>query len=221
MITFSDIRDNPAVHSYVTAANEALGVIGFTEHGLAHAAKVAGCAASVLKRYGGSEREVELVRIAGYMHDIGNLINREGHALSSATMAFQILSGMGMPPEEIATVCSAIGNHDEANGRAVNRVAAALILADKSDVRRSRVRVPDPEGFREDIHDRVNYAVSKSWLEVYDDRDEICLKITIDTSICPVIEYFKIFLTRMFMCKGASEFLGARFSLTINNTVLM
>lgn len=221
MVNFTDIKDNPTVHTYITAANDALGVIGYTEHGLAHATKVSGCAASVLKRYGGSEREVELARIAGYMHDIGNLVNRENHALTGATMAFQILTGMGMPPEEIAIVCAAIGNHDEGSGMSVNRVSAALILADKSDVRRSRVRAPDNEGFREDIHDRVNYAVTKSWLEVYDDRDEICLKITIDTSICPVIEYFKIFLTRMFMCKGASEFLGARFSLTINNTVLM
>jgi metal-dependent HD superfamily phosphatase/phosphodiesterase len=221
MVNFSDVKDNPAVQTYIKAANDALGVIGYTEHGMAHAAKVSGCAASVLKRYGGSDREVELARIAGYIHDIGNVINREYHALTGATMAFQILSGMGMPPEEIATVCAAIGNHDEGSGNVVNRVSAALILADKSDVRRSRVRAPQVEGFREDIHDRVNYAVTKSWLEVYDDRDEICLKITIDTSICPVIEYFKIFTTRMFMCKGASEFLGARFSLTINNTVLM
>jgi hypothetical protein len=136
-------------------------------------------------------------------------------------MAFQILTGLGMPPEEVAVVASAIGNHDEGSGVAVNRVTAALILADKSDVRRSRVRAPETTSFREDIHDRVNYAVTKSWLEVYDDRDEICLKITIDTTICPVIEYFKIFTTRMFMCKGASEFLGARFSLMINNTMLM
>lgn len=221
MVTFSDIRDNSAIHTYVTAANDALGVIGYTEHGLAHAAKVSGCAASVIKRYGGSEREIELARIAGYMHDMGNMINRELHALTGGALAFSILTGMGMPPEEVAIVCAAIGNHDEGSGKAVNRVAAALILADKSDVRRSRVRAPGDGGFREDIHDRVNYAVTKSWLEVYDDRDEICLKITIDTSICPVIEYFKIFLTRMFMCKGASEFLGARFSLTINNTVLM
>lgn len=220
-INFSDIKENPAVHTYITAANDALGVIGFTEHGLAHAAKVSGCAASILRRYGGSEREVELARIAGYMHDMGNMVNREYHALTGATLAFQILTGMGMAPEEVAVVCAAIGNHDEGSGMAVNRVAAALILADKSDVRRSRVRRADLGGFREDIHDRVNFAVTKSWLEVYDDRDEIGLRITIDTSICPVIEYFKIFTTRMFMCKGASEFLGARFSLTINNTVLM
>jgi putative nucleotidyltransferase with HDIG domain len=221
MIAFSDIKDNPTIKTYITAANDALGVMGYTEHGLAHATKVSGCAASIMRRYGGSEREVELARIAGYMHDIGNMINREYHALTGAALAFEILTRMDMAPEEVAAICSAIGNHDEGSGKAVNRIAAALILADKSDVRRSRVRMPDNGGFREDIHDRVNYAVTKSWLEVFDDRDEICLKITIDTSICPVIEYFKIFLTRMFMCKGASEFLGAHFSLTINNTVLM
>ena len=146
MVNFTDIKENPAVHTYITAANDALGVIGYTEHGLAHATKVSGCAASVLKRYGGSEREVELARIAGYMHDIGNLVNREYHALTGATMAFQILTGMGMPPEEIAVVCAAIGNHDEGSGMAVNRASAALILADKSDVRRSRVRAPRQRG---------------------------------------------------------------------------
>ncbi len=221
MVNFSDIKENPAVHTYIAAANDALGVIGYTEHGLAHATKVSGCAARLLKRYGGSDGRwswrASRATCTTWQHDQ----TASYHALTGASMAFQILSGMGMPPEELAVVCTAIGNHDEGSGAVVNRVGAALILADKSDVRRSRVRTSDPEGFREDIHDRVNYAVTKSWLEVHDDRDEICLKITIDTSICPVIEYFKIFTTRMFMCKGASEFLGARFSLMINNTILM
>lgn len=220
MITFQDIKDNPAINAYIQAGNEALGQMGYTDHGFAHATKVSGCAAAVLRRYGGTEREVELCRIAGYMHDIGNMVNRDQHALTGACLAFKLLSDLDMPPEEVAAIVTAIGNHDEGSGKAVSRIAAALILADKSDVRRTRVRKPySPE--HDDIHDRVNYAVTKSWLELSDERDEICLRLTIDTALCPVIEYFKIFLTRMFMCKGASELLGATFTLVINNTVLM
>lgn len=220
MINFQDIKQNPAISTYIQAGNDALGAMGYTDHGFAHATKVSGCAAAVLRRYGGSDREIELARIAGYMHDIGNMVNRENHALTGGTLAFKILSDMGMEPAEIASVVTAIGNHDEGSGRAVSRISAALILADKSDVRRTRVRKPYRRE-NDDIHDRVNYAVTESWLELDEQRDEICLRLTIDTELCPVIEYFKIFLTRMFMCKGASEFLGARFTLVINNTVLM
>jgi len=221
MITFKEIRNHPDIKAYIQAGNDALGIMGYTEHGFAHARKTAEVAAEVLLRYNATDREVELGRIAGYMHDIGNMVNRENHAHTGATVAFQILNGLRMVSEEIATVVSAIGNHDEGSGKVINRVAAALILADKSDVRRSRVRAPNKDYYREDIHDRVNYAVTQSKLVVKEDVDEIRLELTIDTHICPVIEYFKIFIERMFMCQGASEKFGAHFSLMINGNILM
>lgn len=221
MVTFKEIKSNQTIKAYIQSGNDALGVIGYTEHGFAHARKAAETAAEILIRFGATEREVELARIAGYMHDIGNMINRESHALTGATLAFQILSGLGMESVEIAAVVSAIGNHDEGSGRPVNRVAAALILADKSDVRRSRVRTPNTDLYRKDIHDRVNYAVTQSNLVLMEDADVIRLELLIDTQICPVIEYFKIFLERMFMCQGASETLGAHFSLMINGNIMM
>lgn len=221
MVTFKEIRHHPAIKTYIQAGNDSLGAIGYTEHGFAHAHQVSEMAAKILTRFGGTERETELAHIAGYMHDIGNMINRENHALTGATLAFQILNGLDMEPAEIAAIVSAIGNHDEGTGKPVNRVAAALILADKSDVRRSRVRTPNTDQYKSDIHDRVNFAVTQSELVLSSDTDEIRLELLIDTQICPVIEYFKIFLTRMFMCQGASEFLGVHFSLVINGNVLM
>lgn len=221
MVTFGQVKADPNIDAYIKAGNDALGVLGYTEHGLAHAGRVSHTAATVLKRYGGAEREVELARIAGYVHDIGNMVNRENHAQSGALLAFQILSQMGMEPIELVEVVSAIGNHDEGAGVPVNRVGAALILADKADVRRSRVRRPRAARLTDDIHDRVNYAVTHSELILPENEDIISLKLVIDTQICPVIEYFKIFTVRMFMCKSACELLGAKFSLVINETVLM
>lgn len=221
IITLEEIRGDGAVRTYIKAGNDALGVLGYTEHGFGHAAIVSRTAAAVLRRYHSSPRECELGRIAGYMHDIGNMVNRELHALTGATIAFRILDKMGMDPEEIAVVTGAIGNHDEGTGRAVNRVAAALILADKSDVRRSRVREPNTDAYRDNIHNRVNYAVIDSQLVIEEERDEVRLELRIDTVICPIIEYFEIFLTRMQMCNRACEYLGTSFSLVINDNVLL
>ncbi len=221
MITFDQIRHDSALATYLSAGNAALGEMGYTEHGFAHARKVSNAAAQVLSHFGAEPREVELARIAGYMHDIGNMVNRDSHALTGAVISFKILTDMGMEPREVAQIVTAIGNHDEGTGRPVSRVAAALFLADKSDVRRSRVRSEVDVNRLDDIHDRVNYAVTQSDLIIEPGNDTICLKLIIDTDICPVIEYFKIFMERMFMCKGACEFLGGRFSLVINDTTLM
>ncbi|MBQ3141377.1 MAG: HD domain-containing protein [Clostridia bacterium] len=220
-ITFKDITSNEAINTYITAGNAALGVLGFTEHGFAHSAKAAETAAHILTVLNCREREIELAKIAGYMHDIGNMVNRIDHALTGATLAFRILDNLGMPADEIATVVSAIGNHDEGSGIAVSRVAAALILADKSDVRRSRVRRPNVDLYSDDIHDRVNYAVTYSELRFLEENTVIRLALEIDTQICPVMEFFEIFLERMLMCGRAAEFLGCRFSLEINGAVLL
>jgi len=220
-ITFKDITSNEAINTYITAGNAALGVLGFTEHGFAHSAKAAETAAHILTVLNCREREIELAKIAGYMHDIGNMVNRIDHALTGATLAFRILDNLGMPADEIATVVSAIGNHDEGSGIAVSRVAAALILADKSDVRRSRVRRPNVDLYSDDIHDRVNYAVTYSELRFLEGNTVIRLALEIDTQICPVMEFFEIFLERMLMCGRAAEFLGCRFSLEINGAVLL
>ena len=220
-ITFKDITSNEAINTYITAGNAALGVLGFTEHGFAHSTKAAETAAHILTVLDCDEREIELARIAGYMHDIGNMVNRIDHALTGATLAFRILDNLGMSADEIATVVSAIGNHDEGSGIAVSRVAAALILADKSDVRRSRVRRPNVDMYSDDIHDRVNYAVTFSELHFLEQNTVIRLALEIDTKICPVMEFFEIFLERMLMCGRAAEFLGCRFSLEINGAVLL
>lgn len=220
-ITFKDITSNAAINTYITAGNAALGVLGYTEHGFAHSTKAAETASHILTVLGCTEREIELAKIAGYMHDIGNMVNRIDHALTGATLAFRILDNMGMPAEEIATIVAAIGNHDEGSGIAVSRVAAALILADKSDVRRSRVRRPNVDMYTDDIHDRVNYAVTFSELNFHSDNTVIRLTLEIDTKICPVMEFFEIFLDRMLMCGRAAKFLGCQFSLQINGAVLL
>ncbi len=219
MITFDDIRNNEAVRAYITRADESLLAQGFTEHSFAHVTLVAENAAYVLRELGYSEHDVELVRIAAYLHDIGNLVNRIEHSQSGAIMAFSILDDMKMPAEDIATITTAIGNHDEGTGVPVNPVAAALILADKSDVRRSRVRNTDESTF--DIHDRVNYSVRKSQFRLNDDRTVVTLKLTVDTHYGSVMDYFEIFLNRMILCRKAAEKLGLQFKLVINDQPLI
>lgn len=217
-VTFEQVRDNPRVKVFIRSADSALEVIGYTEHGERHVGLVAHIAYNTLKRLGHPEREAELAAIAGYLHDIGNAVNREVHAETGAVMAMRILSDMGMPDDEIAMVMGAIGNHHETDGSAISTVAAAVILGDKSDVHRTRVRNPDMIKF--DVHDRVNYAVEKSFLNVDEARKEITLELTIDTKISQVMEYFEIFMTRMLACRKAAIFLGTSFGLTVNGNRL-
>lgn len=214
MVSYESIRKNEAIKEYVTAADDSLRALGYTEHSFAHAGKVAECAAYILISTGHDEHTVELAKIAAYLHDIGNLVNRVEHSQSGAVMAFRILDKLGMPPKDIATVVTAIGNHDEGTGVPVNDVSAALILADKSDVRRSRVRNSDFATF--DIHDRVNYSVESSTLTILEGNKEIRLELKIDTAISSLMSYFEIFLERMMLCRRASDKLGLKFSLVIN-----
>ena len=219
MITFDDIKKDNSIKTYIKKADESLDKLGYTEHSFAHVLKVADTAMYILRELGHPEHEVELAGIAGYTHDIGNLINRVDHSQSGAIMVFRILDHMDMPAEDIATVVTAIGNHDEGTGVAVSAVAAALILADKSDVRRSRVRNSDISTF--DIHDRVNYSVVKSGLEINDEKTEITLYLEIDSTISSVMDYFEIFLGRMVMCRKAAAFLGLNFKLNINGQQML
>lgn len=219
MLTFEAIKKNEEIRAYLAKGNANLGVMGFTEHYLAHATKAAQTAGDLLMKLGYSAREVELARIAGYMHDLGNCINRNDHAHTGGLMAMQILRDLGMDPVEIATVIAAIGNHDEKTGTAVDAVSAALILADKTDVRRSRVRGRDQTKF--DIHDRVNYAAVSSVLSVNKEEKEITLDIQLDDTICSVLDYFEIFLERMLMCRRAANFLGCTFALTANGSKVL
>lgn len=219
MITLEDIKKDPVVDSFIRKGNKYLGVIGYTEHSYRHVNLVSSIARNVLERLGFPQRQTELASIAGYMHDLGNVVNRTEHGISGAVIAYPILMQMGMHPDEIATVISAIANHEEQYGNAVNSVAAALIVADKSDVHRSRVRNPDFATF--DIHDRVNYAVEHSFLWVADDKRAITMELTIDIDICPVMEYFEIFLSRMIMCRRAANFLKCNFELVINGAKLL
>ena len=219
MITFDTIKKNEAIKAYVTAADESLTALGYTEHSFAHVTKVAEDAGRILTLIGCDERTVELAKIAGYLHDIGNLVNRVDHSQSGAIIAFRLLDNLGMAPNEIATVVTAIGNHDEGTGVPVNKVAAALFLADKSDVRRSRVRNNDISTF--DIHDRVNYSVTSSSLTVDEKRSRVILDLEIDTEYGSVADYFEIFLTRMILCRKAAERLGLIFNLVINGQQLI
>ena len=219
MITFEDVKNNEEINAYIRAADKVMDAIGYTEHSFAHVTRAAEQAADILDTLGYSERTRELARIAGYMHDIGNAVNRHEHALTGAVMAFRILDNMGMSAEEIAKVVSAIGNHDEGTGMPVNAVAAALILADKSDVRRSRVRNPDMASF--DIHDRVNYSVKKSVLKINEEHTLIKLKLSVDTKYGSVMDYFEIFMGRMLLCRKAAEKLGLQFKLMINEQQLI
>ena len=193
--------------------------MGYTEHSFAHVTKVADTAKYILETLGYPEREVELAKIAGYLHDIGNLINRSDHSQSGAVMAFRLLEKLGMEPAEIAVIVSAIGNHDEGTGVPVDELAAALILADKSDVRRTRVRNMDISRF--DIHDRVNYSVKKSILKINEEKTLIKLKLSIDTKYGSILDYFEIFMNRMLLCRKAADYLGLDFKLIINEQQLM
>ncbi len=218
LITAETVRSNRRVKIFIRKADEALAEIGYTEHGERHVGLVSHIAFNVLTRLGRPEREAELAAIAGYLHDIGNAVNRTQHAQSGAVMAMQILTEMGMADDEIVQVIAAIGNHHENDGDPVNGVAAALILADKSDVHRTRVRNPDMIKF--DIHDRVNYAVQKSFLNVDEAAKTIVLELTIDTSISQVMEYFEIFMTRMLASRKAAKYLGTVFGVTVNGNRL-
>ena len=214
-MTYEEIKKDEAIRTYIIRADESLSAIGLTEHSFAHLTIAAEKAGYILEELGYPAQTVELAKIAGYLHDIGNLVNRIEHSQSGAVMAFRILDKMGFPPEEIATITTAIGNHDEGTGVPVNEVAAALILADKSDVRRSRVRNQDMAGF--DIHDRVNYSVTKSELKINDAHTLIKLKLAVDTRYGSVMDYFEIFMQRMIMCRKAAEKLGLQFKLMIND----
>ena len=218
-VTFEIVKNSPEIRTYITQADASLTALGFTEHSFAHVTKCAEVAARILTQLGYSPKEVELAKIAAFMHDIGNVVNRVDHSQSGAVMAFRILDKLGMPAEDIATVVTAIGNHDEGHGVPVNAIAAALILADKSDVRRTRVRNQEKSTF--DIHDRVNYSVEKSVLKINEAHTLIKLKLTVDTHYSSVMDYFEIFLERMTLCRKAAKKLGLKFQLMINENSLM
>ena len=219
MLTYEQLRQNEDVNTYIRHADASLAALGYTEHSFAHVTRVAETAAAILRTLDYPERTVELAQIAAYLHDIGNLVNREEHSQSGAVMAFRILDKLGMPADELATVVTAIGNHDEGNGVPVDALSAALILADKSDVRRSRVRNRDLASF--DIHDRVNYSVEDSALSIERDEGTITLRLTINPDYSAIMDYFEIFLGRMILCRKAAERLGLRFRLRINGQPLL
>lgn len=214
-ITYDAVKKNDTINTYIKQADANLEALGFTEHSFAHVCKVAEVAGEILAELGYDEHMVELAKIAGYMHDIGNVVNRIDHAQSGAVMSFRILDKMGADDEDIAIIVAAIGNHDESTAYPINPVAAALILADKSDVRKSRVRrLVDISA---DIHDRVNYAVKRQNLSINREQKKIVLSLEIDTDISEVMEYFEIFIGRMKLCKKAAEKLGLSFKLNINH----
>ena len=213
-MTYEELKKDPSIKTYITRADESLKVLGFTEHSFAHVTKVAETAAYILVCVGADPHDVELAKMAGYLHDIGNLVNRIEHSQSGAVMAFRILDNLGVDASDIATIVTAIGNHDEGTGVAVNPVAAALILADKSDVRRSRVRSKEIESF--DIHDRVNYSVTHSDMLINDSCTEVRLSLSVDTHFSSVMDYFEIFMNRMILCRQAAKCLNLRFALIIN-----
>lgn len=219
MLTFEQIKKNEAIKTYIEKADESLIALGYTEHSFSHVTRVSAVAKYILETLGYDAHDVELAQIAAYLHDIGNLVNRVDHAQSGAVMAFRILDNLGATADEIATVTTAIGNHDEGTAVAVNPIAAALILGDKTDVRSSRVRNHDSSTF--DIHDRVNYSVKESRIEINEDHSAIALRLVIDTSNCSVMDYFEIFLGRMILCRKAAERLGLKFKLLINGQQLL
>lgn len=219
LITVKDVRENVEVRNFLEISEKQIKVLGYTDHSFRHVGIVSKTAGDLLEELGYESREVELSRIAGFLHDIGNAINRVDHAHSGAIMAYQILTKMGMDIREAAEIMLAIGNHDENTGTAVSNISAALILADKSDVHRGRVNNKDFATF--DIHDRVNYAVDDSHVQVNKEDKTATLELHIDTKICPVMDYFEIFLLRMTMCRRAAEFLGLKFQLIINESRLL
>ena len=218
-MTYRDIKNNDEINTYIRQADQSLSALGYTEHSFAHVTLVAEKAGYILSTLGYTDRTVELVKIAGYLHDIGNIVNRVEHSQSGAIMAFRILDHLGLPPDEIGQIITAIGNHDEGTGVPVSELAAALILADKSDVRRNRVRNQDTSTF--DIHDRVNYSVTKSELKINEAHTLIKLKLSVDTHYSSVMDYFEIFLQRMVLCRKAAEKLGLQFKLMINEQQLI
>lgn len=215
MLTYDEVRKSEIIKTYIIRADESLLALGYTEHSFSHVIHVANTAGYILQVMGFDTRTIELAKIAGYMHDIGNLVNRKDHSQSGAVMAWSILNDMGCDAGEIATIVTAIGNHDEGTGVPVNAVAAALILADKADVRRERVRNKDITTF--DIHDRVNYSVKKSGLMIDDKKTTVTLTLDVDTEYGSVMDYFEIFMGRMLLCRKAAEKLGLKFRLIINN----
>lgn len=218
MLSFEQVKNNEDIKTYIKKADESLAALGFTEHSFAHVTRVAEVAKYILETKGYSKEDCELAQIAGYLHDIGNLVNRADHAQSGAIMAFRLLDKLGASAEQTAIITTAIGNHDEGTAIAVNPIAAALILADKTDVRRSRVRNPDITNF--DIHDRVNYSVKKALTKINDEKTQIRLELTVDTEYGTVMDYFEIFIGRMILCRKAAEKLGLTFSLFINGQQL-
>lgn len=218
-VTYEYIRRNPEVLEYVRRADKVLESMGYTEHSLAHVGKVSNVSAMILEELGYDERTVELARIAGFLHDIGNIINRADHAHNGAMMAFCLLDKLNMPADEICSIISAIGNHDERTAQPVDPISAALILADKTDVRRSRVRNTTFISF--DIHDRVNYAVTSSKLVVSADKKSFNLELDIDTEISSVLEYFEIFMDRMLLCKRAAQYFGMAFRIYMNGSIVL
>ena len=218
-MTYEEIKNNEEINTYIRQADLSLSALGYTEHSFAHVTLVAENAGYILQTLGYDERTVELAKIAGYLHDIGNLVNRVEHSQSGAIMAFRILDHLNFPPDEIGMIVSAIGNHDEGTGVPVSPLAAALILADKSDVRRNRVRNQDEVSL--DIHDRVNYSVTKAELKINEAQTIIKLKLSVDTRYGSVMDYFEIFLQRMILCSKAAEKLGLQFKLIINEQQLI
>ncbi|MBO5294344.1 MAG: HD domain-containing protein [Clostridia bacterium] len=219
MMTYKELKQNEEIKTYIVRADESLEALGYTEHSFAHVCRVADTVRYLLATMGYSEHEVELGQIAAYLHDIGNLVNRIDHSQSGAMMAFRLLEKLDFAPADIATVITSIGNHDEGTGVPVSALAAALILGDKSDVRRSRVRNHDVSTF--DIHDRVNFSVTRSTLEINPDRTELLLSLTIDTQYGTVMDYFEIFLDRMILCRKAAERLSLQFKLQINGQPIL
>lgn len=218
-LTYEDIKNNKEIQTYIRLADQLLIELGITKHDIIHVTTVGDTASNILKVLGYSEREIELAKIAAHIHDIGNMVNRIDHAQTGAVLCFDLLKRLGMDPEEIALVISAIGNHDEGTGCAINTISAALILGDKCDVRRSRVRNTDFATF--DIHDRVNYAVEHSEVRVDEKTRSILLDLSIDTSISSLLDYFEIFLSRMLMCRKAADFLDAKFELVMNEVKIL
>lgn len=217
-VSFKEVKANPKVRHLINGANEVMKAMGYTEHGHRHVGVVAGITGYILETLGVPTREVQLGQIAAYLHDIGNVINRQDHPISGANIAYSILDEMGMDPQEIAPILGAIGNHEELLGSPVSTMSAALIIADKSDVHYSRVQNPILESF--DIHDRVNYAVQRSKVVMKPDDQTIELDLEIDTSYATVMEYFEIFLSRMVMCRRSADTLGYKFLLSVNGTRL-
>ena len=219
MLGYEELKKNQEIRTYIARADDSLRALGYTEHSFAHVCKVAETVKYLLQTLGFTDHDVEVAQIAAYLHDIGNLVNRVDHSQSGAIMAFRLLDRLGMDCKDIATVVTAIGNHDEGTGVPVSPVAAALILGDKSDVRRSRVRNHDPATF--DIHDRVNYSVTSSSLVINEERTEVVLSLEIESAYSSVMDYFEIFLERMILCRKAAETLGLRFRLEINGQRLL